>query len=319
MVSRAVADYRWQGAAMLRATTSTGPADLPRTLDLDNVAVTRGWLNRVWECAGFRNALELATPVLSDAIEAVVQGRQSEPRHVRRTAVSTVSYLLRWQHRPTPLGLFAGTAPVTVGPKASARWRDKHRVLIRPDSEWVTDMVLRLQRIPALLARLPLVANNAAHTRGDRLVAPGPPSDGHAVLLAPVEVSVRNARPVAAAMDAARAPIPYGALHGHLRDSFPQATLETDRRTSHQPGRAAVPHHQPVGAHDHGGRPPAPVPRTGTTRRGQHPRRAGPGPRAVRAMRRGIRPPADALRRQRERHRRADARPHHRHADTVAH
>ncbi|MFJ8405386.1 lantibiotic dehydratase [Streptomyces microflavus] len=226
MVTQAVADYRWQGAAMLRATTSTGPADIPRTLDLDNVAVTRGWLNRVWECDDFRNALELATPVLSDAIEAVVQGRQSGPRHVRRTAVSTVSYLLRWQHRPTPLGLFAGTAPVTVGPRASARWRDKHRVLIRPDSEWVTDMVLQLQRSPVLLTRLPLVANNAAHTRGDRLVAPGPPSDGHAVLLAPVEISVRNARPVAAAMDAARTPISYGALHGHLRDSFPQATPE---------------------------------------------------------------------------------------------
>ncbi|ARF73780.1 lantibiotic dehydratase [Kitasatospora albolonga] len=226
MASRAAAGYLWQGVAMLRATTSPGPADIPRTLDLNNVAVTRGWLIRIWQREDFRNALELATPVLSDAVEAVVQGRQTEPRHVRRTALSTVSYLLRWQHRATPLGLFAGTAPVAVGPRASARWRDKHRVLIRPDSEWVTDMVLRLQRIPALLARLPLVANNTARTRGDRLVAPGPPSDGHAVLLAPVEISVRNSRPVAAALDAARAPLPYGDLHGYLRDRFPQATSE---------------------------------------------------------------------------------------------
>ncbi|MER5929727.1 lantibiotic dehydratase [Streptomyces sp. NPDC002054] len=226
MASRAAAGYQWQGVAMLRATTSPGPADIPRTLDLDNVAVTRGWLNRIWQREDFRSALELATPVLSDAIEAVVRGRQTEPRHVRRTALSTVSYLLRWQHRPTPLGLFAGTAPVSVGPRASARWRDKHRAMIRPDAEWVTDMVLRLQRTPALLKRLPLFANNAARARGDRLVAPGPPSDGHAVLLAPVEISVRNARPVAAAMDAARTPIPYGDLHSHLRDRFPQATPE---------------------------------------------------------------------------------------------
>ena len=226
MASRAVADYRWQGVAMLRATTSPGPADIPRTLSLDNVAVTRGWLNRIWQYQDFRSALELATPVLSQAIEAVVQGRQTEPRHVRRTAVSTFSYLLRWQHRPTPLGLFAGVAPVTVGPRAIARWRDKHHALIRADAEWVTDMVLRLQQIPALLKRLPLVANNAACTRGNRLVAPGPPSDGHAVLLAPVEISVRNARPVAAAMDAARTPIPYSDLHGLLRDSFPQAAPE---------------------------------------------------------------------------------------------
>ncbi|MEU6405667.1 lantibiotic dehydratase [Streptomyces sp. NPDC046985] len=226
MASRTVVGYQWQGAALLRATTSPGPADIPRTLDLDNVAVTRGWLNRVWQRGDFRSALELATPVLSDAIEAVVRGRQTDPRHVRRTALSTVSYLLRWQHRPTPLGLFAGIAPVTVGPRASARWRDKHRVLIRPDAEWVTELVLRLQRTPALLKRLPLVANNAVHTRGDRLVAPGPPSDSHAVLLAPVEISVRNARPVAAAMHAARTPIPYGDLYAHLRDSFPQASSE---------------------------------------------------------------------------------------------
>ncbi|WP_030881392.1 lantibiotic dehydratase [[Kitasatospora] papulosa] len=226
MASRAAAGYQWQGVAMLRATTSPGPADIPRTLDLDNVAVTRGWLNRIWQREDFRSALELATPVLSDAIEAVVRGRQTEPRHVRRTALSTVSYLLRWQHRPTPLGLFAGTAPVLVGPRASARWRDKHRAMIRPDAEWVTEMVLRLQRTPALLKRLPLVANNAARARGDRLVAPGPPSDGHAVLLAPVEISVRNARPVAAAMDGAHTPILYGELHSHLRDRFPQATPE---------------------------------------------------------------------------------------------
>lgn len=223
MASRAVADYQWQGVAMLRATTSTGPADIPRTLNLDNVAVTRGWLNRIWQGEDFRSALEPATPVLSDAIDAVVRGRQSEPRHVRRTALSTVSYLLRWQHRPTPLGLFAGTAPMSIGPRASAQWREKHRATVRPDAEWVTDMVLRLQRTPALLKRLPLIANNAAHTRGERLVAPGPPSDGHAVLLAPVEVSVRNARPVAAAMEAARTPVPYEELHEHLRDSFPQA------------------------------------------------------------------------------------------------
>lgn len=226
MASRAVADYQWQGAAMLRATTNPGPADVPRTLNLDDAAVTRGWLNRIWQREEVRGALGLATPVLSDAIEAVVRGRQTDPRHVRRTALSTASYLLRWQHRPTPLGLFAGTAPVSVGHRASVRWRDKPRATARPDTEWVTDVVLRLQRSPELLKRLPLVANNGSRTRGDRLVAPGPPADGHALLLAPVEISVRNARPVAAAMNAASTPIPYSDLHAHLRDSFPQAPAE---------------------------------------------------------------------------------------------
>ncbi|MET8413876.1 lantibiotic dehydratase, partial [Streptomyces sp. NPDC005195] len=224
MAPRAAANYQWQGAAMLRATTSPGPADIPRTLNVDDVAVTRGWLNRIWQREEVRSALELASPILSASIEAVRQGKQSDPRHVRRTALSTASYLLRWQHRPTPLGLFAGIAPVSVGARARVRWRDKHHATIRPDAEWVTDMVIRLQRSPALLQRLPLVANNCAHTRGDRLVAPGPPSDGHALLLAPVEISVRNTRPVATAMNAARTPIPYSDLHTQLRHQFPQAT-----------------------------------------------------------------------------------------------
>ncbi|MEU1533948.1 lantibiotic dehydratase [Streptomyces fagopyri] len=226
MAPPAAANYQWQGAAMLRATTSPGPADIPRTLNVDDVAVTRGWLNRIWQREKVRRALELASPVLSAAIEAVCLGKQSDPRHVRRTALSTASYLLRWQHRPTPLGLFAGIAPISVAARARVRWRDKHHAAIRPDAEWVTDMVLRLQRSPALLQLVPLVANNAAHTRGDRLAAPGPPSDGHALLLAPVEISVRNTRPVAAAMDAARAPIPYRDLHAHLRHQFAQASTE---------------------------------------------------------------------------------------------
>ncbi|MBP0455969.1 lantibiotic dehydratase [Streptomyces montanisoli] len=226
MAPRAVANYRWQGFAMLRATTALGPVDVPRTLDLDDATVTRRWLSDVWQRAEVRSALELATPVLSAAIEALGEGRRSDPRHVRRTALSTASYLLRWQHRPTPLGLFAGTAPLTVGSRPEVGWRNKHRVAIRPDAEWITDIILRLQRSPQLLRRLPLVANNAARTRGDRLVAPGPPADGYAKLLAPAEVSVRLARPVETAMQAARSPITYCDLHARLRAGFPQATDE---------------------------------------------------------------------------------------------
>lgn len=226
MAPRTVAKYAWQGSALLRATTSPQPADIPRTLNLDDVPVTRGWLNRVWRRDEVRGALESATPLLSAAIEAVSQGKQGDPRHVRRTALSTTSYLLRWQHRPTPLGLFAGTAPVAVGPRASVQWRNKHRVSVRTDAEWVTDIIQRLQRSPELLRRLPLVTNNTARVRGDRVVVPGPPSDGYAQSLGPVEVSVRHTRPVAAALESARSPILYRDLHTHLRESFPQATGE---------------------------------------------------------------------------------------------
>lgn len=215
---------------MLRATTSPGPADLPLTLDLDDTAATRDWLRGIWQQQAFRDALNAATPVLSEAVEAVVGGRETQPRQVRRTALSTIGYLLRWQNRPTPHGLFAGTATVSVGDSAHALWGEKHRVLLRADAEWVTDVILRLQANPNLLKRLMLVANNTARLRGDRLVAVGPPADAHAQLMAPIEISVRHTRPVAAGVEAARYPIVYGDLHAYLRTLFPQAdTNQVDR------------------------------------------------------------------------------------------
>ena len=79
MAPRAAVSYRWQGPAMLRATTSPGPADLPSTLNLDDAAATRGWLRRTWQQPAFRDALRAATPVLSAAVEAVVTGARPSP------------------------------------------------------------------------------------------------------------------------------------------------------------------------------------------------------------------------------------------------
>jgi thiopeptide-type bacteriocin biosynthesis protein len=230
MTARAAVSYRWQGPALLRASTSPRIADLPRTLNLADVAVTRMWLSRSWQQEAFRDALRAATPALSEAVEAVVGGKETRPRQVRRTALSTISYLLRWQSRPTPLGLFAGTAVVAVGSTARIQWREKHQVLLRADAEWVTDIVGRLHSSPELLRRLPLVANNTARERGDRLVAVGAPADAYAQLMAPIEISVRNARPVAAAMAAAREPITYADLSAHLHQLFPQAAADQIER-----------------------------------------------------------------------------------------
>ncbi|MFD9817424.1 lantibiotic dehydratase [Streptomyces violascens] len=224
MASSPVVRYRWRGGAMLRATTRPGPVALPETLDLDDPIVTRSWLARVWRCEGDREVLRIASPVLCQMVDSIVRGTQKQPRQIRRAALSVASYLLRWQHRPTPFGYFAGTAPVSVGPAPRGQWGDKHRVVVRADAEWVTDIVQQLQRHPELLERLPVVANNTAQARGDRLVAPGPPADGLARLMAPVEVSIPNRRPVQAAMHAARTPIRYRDLRNELVALFPAGT-----------------------------------------------------------------------------------------------
>ncbi|BBA99052.1 putative lantibiotic dehydratase [Actinacidiphila reveromycinica] len=225
MTSRA-STYTWQGLALLRASTLPGAADVPRTLDLDDPTSTRLWLERVWGRPGVHHALSLASPGLSNAVRTLIGDPTRSARDVRRAASSTVAYLLRWQHRSTPLGLFSGVAPATVGPQVGAQWRDKHPMTVRTDGEWIAAVIKRLHRSPGLLQRLPLLANDVAHVRGGRLVAPGPPSLAFDHTLGPIEISIRNRPPVAATMEAARTPIPYRDLHARLRTQFPRAPSE---------------------------------------------------------------------------------------------
>ncbi|MFJ2764642.1 lantibiotic dehydratase [Streptomyces prasinus] len=218
--------YAWQGLALLRASTLPGAADIPRTLDLDDPTCTRCWLRRVWERPGVHSALSVASPALSRAVHTLLDDPTRSARDLRRAALSTTAYLLRWQHRTTPLALFSGVAPATVGPRAGAQWRDKHPMTVRADGEWIASVIKHLQRSPALLRRLPLLANDAAHVRGDRLVVPGPPSLTPDRTLGPIEMSTRNRPPVAAAMDAARTPSSYSTVYAHVRARFPKARSE---------------------------------------------------------------------------------------------
>ncbi|MEV3853049.1 lantibiotic dehydratase [Streptomyces sp. NPDC050095] len=213
--------YQWTGAAMLRATTDPNPADIPEGLNLDDAVSTRTWLVRIWQRPDVRNALIAASPVLSQTVESIVRGTPPPPRQIRRAALSVVSYFLRWRQRPTPFGMFAGVAPLTVAATPQVRWGHDHPVRLRADGEWISDVIQHLESDVELLERLPIVANNTAYIRGDRLAAPGPPADGHARLMAPVEISLRLTRPVKAAIDAAQTPIRYHDLREHLTELFP--------------------------------------------------------------------------------------------------
>lgn len=213
--------YQWTGAAMLRATTDPSPAEIPQGLNLDDPVSTRTWLVRIWQRPEVRNALITASPVLARTVEGVVRGTPPPSRQVRRAALSVVSYLVRWRQRPTPFGLFAGTAPIKVSATPQVQWGHDHPVRLRADGEWISDVIQHLESDAELLERLPVIANNTAYIRGDRLAAPGPPADGHARLMAPVEISMRLTRPVQAAMHAAQGPIHYQDLREHLTALFP--------------------------------------------------------------------------------------------------
>ncbi|MEU9891096.1 lantibiotic dehydratase [Sphaerisporangium sp. NPDC051017] len=226
--------FQWGGSgALLRASTDPGGLDLPEDLDLfaaDASARGLAWLAQVVGHAEVRAALALASPALIAAIDALLACEEPDVRQVRRAVVAMASYLLRWQCRATPFGLFAGVCLARIGARTQVRWGKTHRTVVRPDAAWLGDVLARLQQCPELLERLTVVANNTGGVRGDRFVVPGPAPDQDPHALAPIEVSVRYSSPVNAAVDAAREPVAFGELATLLAGIFPHATMQQIRR-----------------------------------------------------------------------------------------
>ncbi|MFD3514888.1 lantibiotic dehydratase [Streptomyces sp. NPDC058657] len=216
--------YRWQPGVLLRASTAAQHRPMP-DLDLhgDDVHIRgRQWLAEVWGDP-VPEAVSAASPALCQRVTKILNGTVTDARPIRRAVQSVAAYLLRWNHRPTPFGVFAGVAPVLPARTAWVAWGEGYRTILRADSDWLTDVITRLEASPALLARLTVMVNNTGRSRGNRHVVEGEPSGPEARGFAPVEVSVRNTRPVAAVLAAARSPIAYGVLLNNLAEQFPSA------------------------------------------------------------------------------------------------
>ncbi|MET7489347.1 lantibiotic dehydratase [Streptomyces sp. NPDC005538] len=220
--------YQWQPGMLLRASTASCQIPVP-DLDLsdgcDTPARGRQWLAEVWRNP-VPDALSAASPVLCQRVAEILNGTVTDARRIRRAVRSVAAYLLRWNHRPTPFGVFAGVAPAHSAQAADVRWGDGYRTMLRPDADWLTDVITRLESSTDLLARLTVVANNTGRSRGNRHVVEGMPADAHTPGYAPIELSVRLTRPVAAVLEAASTPIPYDLLVHRLADRFPSARPE---------------------------------------------------------------------------------------------
>jgi lantibiotic biosynthesis protein len=222
MPSRAAPPLVPAAAALLRVSTSPGGLDLPEDLGTPD-ADAAGWLALVWQREEVRTAITIASPALARQVGALVAAALPDAGQARRAARALACYLLRWQGRATPFGLFAGVGVARTGGHATASitgWR----AIARADAAWLGDVVARLHRCGELVERLPVVASDAIIVRGGRLVVPGHPGDSAAGDLAPVEVSVRCTPPVHAAVNAARVPVPLGKLARQLCADLPAAT-----------------------------------------------------------------------------------------------
>jgi hypothetical protein len=209
--------YRHSGVALLRAAAASldhAPGNWP---DPSDAAACRAWLDRVWSRPELAESIRQASPTLADRLDAIHAGEAVQAKQIRRVTVATVRYVLRATGRHTPFGLFAGVGPVTVGHLCQVRWGDRHRPFARVDTQWLIDVVERLEACPDLLERLDVVFTNLAVQRGRRLEAPNGPN----------RVTIRFTSAVHAVRDVAVAPIRFGALTDKLAETFPTASLST--------------------------------------------------------------------------------------------
>lgn len=211
-------------AVMLRATTADRTTAPPAGIDPGQPEGRRRlleWSRGLWDDPGAGQVLRIASPVLHQRLSKIHRTSAAAlGRREVKALVSAAAFALRWQHRPTPTGLFAGVAPAGIG-EPHLEWGTGHRMSVRPGTDWLAAVIERLLSIPQVRRRAPVQANPCVHPRGERLVAPGPPSGERSLSAAPVEVSVRRSAPVQAALEAARMPIGYAELAERLHQRFP--------------------------------------------------------------------------------------------------
>lgn len=222
--------FRPTGPVLVRATTDPGDLDLPSQLNLtDPAAVARdgaAWLAKTWGRPEIQHAVALASPALAAELDRLLaQPARTTEKQLRRAITSLASYLLRWQRRATPFGMFAGLATATIGATRSV-FGVRHLAVARVDAEWLTALVDRLECHPRLRPRLLVVADNTGVVRDGRLLTTRR-AELDAGRVAPLrENSVRYTRPVQAALALAATPVRLDALTDALNDRFPSATAD---------------------------------------------------------------------------------------------
>ncbi|WP_405816448.1 MULTISPECIES: lantibiotic dehydratase [unclassified Streptomyces] len=165
-------------------------------------------------------ALWHASPALGREVDGLLAAEQPRPHDARRAALSVARYLLRAHGRPTPFGHFAGVTTAGLDGPTRADWGLEHLPVARASAEWVEQIITRLEAVPELLERLPVVTNTTLAERGNRLIVPYQ-ADTRADQQRAVEASVRLTGPVATVLTAARTPTSIGNVIAKVLAEFP--------------------------------------------------------------------------------------------------
>ncbi|MEV4433184.1 lantibiotic dehydratase [Streptomyces sp. NPDC049585] len=198
----------------------------------DGEAELRAHLRTAAADARLREAVSLASPSLHRTLDAVLAGEPVRPKQLRRAVRALARYRLRMSGRATPFGTMAGVAAIGFAEEpgaAAVGWGEDHRKAVRPDMGWLTEVVARLEREPAVLRPLRVTANDLCFLRGDRLVVPYVPAPGAGARPAAQEVSVRAGAVVLHVLRRTALPVRFGELADELlaaHPGVPAATVE---------------------------------------------------------------------------------------------
>ncbi len=206
--------YRCAGAGMLRAALHPSAPDLPAWPGPgSSTEKWRSWLSSVWADDAFRQTVTSASPELARQVRAILEGRSLNPRRARRAALAIARYTIRYAHRSTPFGLFAGVSRVEFGEPSVVRFGDGHKVVTRPDPASLHSAISMLEADCALMADVEVCVNNLARVRGGRVFIPSYGASEFSLVLTSA---------VALVLKAARSPVHHSALMGKLAAEFPQ-------------------------------------------------------------------------------------------------
>ncbi len=225
--------FRHADFALVRASTDSGGLHLPQ-LDLhtaEHAATTgRDWLSWLASQDHVWSAFQVASPALCEQIEKAISGRVLDRKQWRRLLVSVCLYVLRWQQRPTPFGLFAGVTTASTGLKTQAKFGQQHRLHWRANPSWLHSVLHDLEHDPRVLAASLLVVNNAGTVRGERFVVPKYLPGGNdrevSAGMGEIELALRRTAPVNCILVEAGSPIRGQQLIERFRATFPHASGE---------------------------------------------------------------------------------------------
>ncbi|MEU4007174.1 lantibiotic dehydratase family protein [Streptomyces pseudogriseolus] len=208
--------YEGAGQAMLRAAVhTTEPAMPPWPATTAPVEEWRAWLSTVWSDSDFRRTVSQASPHLADQVHAIVNGRTPKVRRMRRAALATARYAIRYARRSTPFGLFAGVAPLGFDQTTFVRIGDEHQAVTRPEPAGLEEMLSAWESDTARMSDAEVCVNTLIRQRDKHIHVPSEGDSEFRLALSPALRLV---------LDLARSPIGYRQLSDKLAAEFPDVS-----------------------------------------------------------------------------------------------